>query len=87
MWHRFVFLNEEIEIFRLDINEEIKVLELLKNSDGIDFKEINIDDLPYYGLIAEIKGFEKRGLTKNINGILCITDLGIEYLDQLLNSN
>jgi hypothetical protein len=83
MWYR----SDDISVFLLDINEEIKVLELLRNSDGIDLKEIHIDDIPYYALIAEIRDFQKRGLTKNIDGILGITEHGIEYLNQLLNSN
>jgi len=87
MWYSSVFLGEDIKVFRLDINDEIKVLELLKNSDGIDFKEINIEGIPYYAVIAEIGNFRKRGLTKNIDGILGITEQGIEYLNQLLSSN
>ena len=69
------------------IHDEIKILELLKSSNGISFRIIHIDDLPHYALIAKIRDFQKRGLTTNADGILDITEQGTEYLNQLLSSN
>jgi|GEM_PF-5449261 len=65
---------------------EIKILDLLKNSDGISFRAIHIEDIPYYGIVAKVRDWQKQGLTSNIDGILGVTEQGIEYLNQLLSS-
>jgi hypothetical protein len=70
----------------ITINDEIKILELLKNSNGIYFKNIYIDSIPYYAILAKVRDFEKNGVTTNIDGTLDITEQGIEYLNQLLNT-
>jgi hypothetical protein len=76
-----------ITVYPIDSNNEIKVLELLKNSKGIYWKELYLDDLPFYAIVAIARDLEKRGFTTNIDGILDITEQGVGYLNQLLNSN
>jgi hypothetical protein len=70
----------------ITINEEIKILALLKNSNGIHFKTIHIDNIPYYAILAKVRDFQKRVFTTNIDGTLDITEQGMEYLNQLLKS-
>ena len=71
---------------------EIKVLEFLKNSKGIHsrkiiIEEIDLENLPCYAILAIARDLEKRGFTSNSNGVLDITEQGKEYLIKLLNSN
>jgi len=68
------------------VDDEIKILELLKNSNGIDSKTIQIDDIPYYAILAIVRDLEKRGFTTNVERTFDITEQGIEYLNKL-NSN
>jgi len=76
-----------ITVYPIDRDNEIKVLELLENSKGIYFKEIYLEYLPYYAILAIARDLEKRGFTTNNNGIIDITEQGKEYLIELLNSN
>ncbi len=78
---------KNITILGIDAEIEIKVLELLKKSNGIHFTEANLQDLPYFAIAAIARDLEKKGLTSNTNGILDITQEGKEYLIKLLNDN
>jgi len=77
----------EAQGFIYTIHDEIKILNLLKSSNGISFKVMHIDDLPHYAILAKVRDYQKEGFTTNIEGIFNITEQGIEYLNQLLNSN
>lgn len=68
-------------------NDEVKILQLLKNSRSIHLKKIHLDDYPYYAIIAIARDLQKRGLVTNIDGMLDITNEGIEYLNNILFSN
>jgi predicted methyltransferase len=89
MWYDAGFLPDgnKVSIFVLNVNEEIKVLEILKNSGSINFRVMHIDEIPYHALLAQIKDYEKRRLIKHTNDMISITEQGIEYLNQLLSSN
>jgi len=69
--------------FTFTIDDERKILALLKSSGGISWGAINVEGLPYYGAIAKVRDYQKQGFTTNINEILGITERGNEYLNQL----
>jgi predicted methyltransferase len=74
-----------ITFYPIDNVNEIEVLELLKNSKGIYWKELYLEDLPFYAILAIARDLEKRGFTTNNNGIIDITEQGKDYLIKLLN--
>jgi len=78
---------KNITVLHIDAKIEIKVLELLKKSNGIHFTDAFLEDLPYFAIAAIARDLEKKGFTSNTNGILDITEDGEEYLNKLLNSN
>lgn len=80
-------IPKNITIYPINVENEIKVLELLKKSKGIHFTDANLKGLPYFATAAIAMDLEKRGFTSNNNGILDITEEGKEYLIKLLNSN
>jgi predicted transcriptional regulator len=78
---------KNITVLTIDAEIEIKVLELLKKSNGIHFTDANLEDLNYFAIAAIARDLEKKGFTSNTNGILDITENGKEYLIKLQNSN
>ena len=64
--------------------KEIKVLEYLKNSNGVHFTKASTDDMNYFEVSAIARDLQKKGFASNNNGILNITEQGEEYLK---NSN
>jgi hypothetical protein len=78
---------KNITVLTIDAEIEMKVLELLKKSNGIHFTDAFLEELPYFAIAAIARDLEKRGFTSNTNGILDITENGREYLIKLLNSS
>ena len=60
--------------------KEIKVLEYLKNSNGVHFTQASTDDMNYFEISAIARDLQKKGFTSNNDGILNITEQGKEYL-------
>ena len=71
----------------LNRHKEIKVVEFLRKSRGVHFIEAYLDDMNNWEIAAIARELEKRGFTSNSNGLLDITEPGIEYLNKLLKSN
>jgi hypothetical protein len=82
----FTLDGEMCEVFTFTTDDEIKILTLLKRSDGISWKVIDVEGLPYYGVVAKVRDFQKQGFTTNVEGILGITEKGEKHLNQLLYS-
>ena len=82
----FTSEDEMAEVFIFTTEDEIKILTSLKSSGGISWKVIHIEGLPYYGVVAKVRDYQKQGFTTNTDGILGITEQGKEYLNQLLDS-
>ncbi len=82
----FAIDDEMCKVFIFTTDGEIKILDFLKSSGGISWKVINIEGLPYYGVVAKVRDYQKQGFTANIDGVLSITEHGEEYLNQLLDS-
>jgi hypothetical protein len=76
----------EAQGYTYSIDDEIKILNSIQNAGGVSFTEIHIEGVPYYGVLTQVRDYEKQGLTTNIGGSIDITQKGIEYLNQLLNS-
>jgi hypothetical protein len=77
-------VKPSIQVILLDIKDEIKILEQLKNYNDNYFKTIHIDGIDYYAIVAKIRDYEKSGFATNINGKYDITEKGVEYLNELL---
>jgi hypothetical protein len=78
---------KNVTLHPINAEIEIKVLELLKKSNGIHFTDAHLEDFPYFAISAFARDLEKGGYTSNTNGILDITEEGKEYLIKLLSSN